>query len=114
MTPGSGPRRYDRRVPDPSAPPTLDLQLTWRGTFGRVRVFDDRVTAETSYDRDGLTAVPMDAVRGWRLGPCDVDAVCVEFVTPEETYRVLLDTSDEKLAELALRRVLGAPVPPAS
>ena len=98
-------------MPDTSASPTLDLQLTWRGTFGRVRVFDDRVTAETSYDRDGLTAVPMDEVEGWRVGPCDFDAVCVEFVTPDETYRVLLDTSDERLAELALRRVLGTPLP---
>lgn len=98
-------------MPDPSASPTLDLQLTWRGTFGRVRVYDDRVTAETSYDRDGLTAVPMDEVRGWRLGPCDFDAVCVEFVAPDDTYRVLLDTSDERLAELALRRVLGTPLP---
>jgi hypothetical protein len=101
-------------VPDLSVSPTLDLQLTWRGTFGRVRVFDDRVTAETSYDQDGLTAVPMDAVRGWRIEPCDFDAVCVEFVTPEETFRVLLDTSDEKLADLALRRVLGAPLPSGS
>ncbi|WP_420368082.1 hypothetical protein [Curtobacterium sp. L1-20] len=98
-------------MPDLSASPTLDLQLTWRGTFGRVRVFDDRVTAETSYEREGLTAVPMDQVRGWRLCPCDFDAVCAEFVTASETYRVLLDTSDEKVAELALRRVLGAPLP---
>jgi hypothetical protein len=101
-------------VPDPSVSPTLDLQLTWRGTFGRVRVFHDRVAAETSYERDALTAVPMDAVRGWRIEPCDFDAVCVEFVTPGETYRVLLDTTDEQVAGLALRRALGAPLPSAS
>jgi hypothetical protein len=89
----------------------LDLQLTWRGTFGRVRVFDDHVSAETSFERDGLTQVPMDAVHGWRIEPCDFDAVCVEFVTADETYRVLLDTSDEKVAGLALRRVFGAPLP---
>jgi hypothetical protein len=89
----------------------LDLQLTWRGTFGRVRVFDDHVSAETSFERDGLTQVPMDAVDGWRIEPCDFDAVCVEFVTADDTYRVLLDTSDEKVAGLALRRVLGAPLP---
>ncbi|SDQ74478.1 hypothetical protein SAMN02800687_2653 [Curtobacterium sp. UNCCL20] len=98
-------------MPDPSVSPTLDLQLTWRGTFGRVRVFDDRVHAETNFERDGLTPVPMDAVRGWRIEPCDFDAVCVEFVTPDDTYRVLLDTSDEKLAGMALRRVLGSPLP---
>ena len=98
-------------MPDPSVSPTLDLQLTWRGTFGRVRVFDDRVHAETDFERDGLTPVPMDAVHGWRIEPCDFDAVCVEFVTPDDTYRVLLDTSDEKLAGMALRRVLGSPLP---
>ena len=89
----------------------LDLQLTWRGTFGRVRVFDDHVSAETSFERDGLTQVPMDTVHGWRIQPCNFDAVCVEFVTPDDTYRVLLDTSDEKVAGLALRRVFGAPLP---
>lgn len=77
-------------------------------------MFPDRVTAETSYDRDGLTAVPVEQATGWRIGPCDVEAVCVEFVTPDETYRVLLDTSDEHLADLALRRVLGPPLPQAS
>lgn len=101
-------------MPDPSVAPTLDLQLTWRGTFGRLRVFDDRVSAETSYERDGLTQVPMHAVRGWRIEPCDFDAVCVEFITADETFRVLLDTSDERVAGLALRRALGAPVPSAS
>ncbi|SFF67769.1 hypothetical protein [Curtobacterium sp. YR515] len=101
-------------MPDPSVSPTLDLQLTWRGTFGRVRVFDDRVAAETSYERDALTPVPMETVRGWRIEPCDFDAVCVEFVTPGETYRVLLDTTDEQVAGLALRRALGAPLPSAS
>ncbi|ROP64381.1 hypothetical protein [Curtobacterium sp. PhB115] len=101
-------------MPDPSASPTLDLQLTWRGSFGRVRVFPDRVEAETDHERDALTSVPMDAVRGWRLGPCDVDAVCVEFVTEQETYRVLLDTSDERVAGLAIRSVLGPPLPSGS
>lgn len=101
-------------MPDTSTSPTLDLQLTWRGTFGRVRVYDDHVVAETSYERDGLTAVPMDDVRGWRICPCDFDAVCAEFVTDDVTYRVLLDTSDEQLADLALRRVLGAPLPQGS
>ncbi|MGN8049726.1 hypothetical protein ACTJKO_08530 [Curtobacterium sp. 22159] len=98
-------------MPDPSVAPILDLQLTWRGTFGRVRVFGDRVDAETSFERDGLTSVPMEHVQGWRIEPCDFDAVCVEFVTPDDTYRVLLDTSDEKLAALALRRALGSPLP---
>lgn len=101
-------------MPDPSVSPTLDLQLTWRGTFGRVRVFHDRIVAETSYERDALVPVPMDTVRGWRIEPCDFDAVCLEFVTPDETYRVLLDTTDERVAGLALRRVLGQPLPPAS
>ncbi|WP_267423725.1 MULTISPECIES: hypothetical protein [unclassified Curtobacterium] len=98
-------------MPDLSASPTLDLQLSWRGTFGRVRVFPDRVHAETSYERDGLTAVPMEHVQGWRIEPCDFDAVCVEFMTPEDTYRVLLDTSDRGVAALALQRVLGEPAP---
>ncbi len=101
-------------MPDPSVSPTLDLQLTWRRTFGRLRVYADRVTAETSYERDRLTEVPMESVRGWRIEECDFDAVCVEFVTASETYRVLLDTADERVAGLALRRVLGAPLPAAS
>ncbi len=54
--------------------------------------------------------VPMDAVQGWRLGPCDEDAVCVEFLTGQDTYRVLLDTPDEQLAALAIRKVLGPPL----
>jgi hypothetical protein len=99
--------RYDRDVPDP----TLDLQLTWRGTFGRVRVYADHVAAETSFERDELTTVPMDAVRGWRIEPCDFDAVCVEFVTADETFRVLLDTPDEGVTHHALVRVLGDPLP---
>ena len=41
-------------------------------------------------------------------------ATLVEFVTPGETYRVLLDTTDEQVAGLALRRALGAPLPSAS
>lgn len=98
-------------MPDRSAPPTLDLQLTWRGAFGRVRVFPDRVQAETSYERDALEPVPMESVHGWRIEPCDFDAVCVEFLTPDTTWRVLLDTADEQVAALALNRVLGAPVP---
>ena len=53
----------------------------------------------------------MDTVHGWRIEPCDFDAVCVEFVTADDTYRVLLDTSDEKVAGLALRRAFGAPLP---
>ncbi|PCN49330.1 hypothetical protein Csp2054_03915 [Curtobacterium sp. 'Ferrero'] len=101
-------------MPDPSLVPSLDLQLTWRGTFGRIRFFDHRVTAETSFERDALTTVPMASVRGWRIEPCDFDAVCVEFVTDDDTYRVLLDTIDERLADHALRRVLGAPLPSAS
>ncbi|MFZ6993653.1 hypothetical protein ACO0E1_17345 [Curtobacterium sp. RRHDQ66] len=101
-------------MPDLSASPELDLQLTWRGAFGRVRVFRDRVHAETSYERDALTTVPMDAVQGWRIEPCDFDAVCVEFLTPDDTYRVLLDTSDEGVAALALRRTLGTPAPAAN
>lgn len=101
-------------MPDRSASPTLDLQLTWRGSVGRVRVFPDRVHAETSYERDALTAVPMESVTAWRIEPCDFDAVCVEFMTADDTYRVLLDTSDEQVAALALRRVLGAPTPASS
>lgn len=97
-------------MPDPSLIPSLDLQLTWRGAFGRVRFFDDRVTAETSYERSGRTEVPMGSVRGWRIQPCDFDAVCVEFVTDDDTFRVLLDTTDERVADHALRRVLGAPL----
>ncbi len=97
-------------MPDPSPFPSLDLQLTWRGAFGRVRFFDDRVRAETSYERPGRTEVPMDAVRGWRIEPCDFDAVCLEFVTGSETYRILLDTADERVADHALRRVLGPPL----
>lgn len=111
IAPWSGTGRYDRRVPDQTVSPTLDLQLTWRGTFGRVRVFSDRVAAETDFERDARTQVPMDSVHGWRIEPCDFDAVCVEFVTPEDTYRVLLDTSDERVAGVALRRVLGNPLP---
>lgn len=91
--------------------PTLDLQLTWRGTFGRIRVFADHVQAETSFERSELTTVPMDTVRGWRMEPCDFDAVCVEFETPDETFRVLLDTSDEGVTHHALVRVLGDPLP---
>ncbi len=79
-----------------------------------MRVYADRVHAETSYERDALTTVPMDAVRGWRIEPCDFDAVCVEFLAPDDTYRVLLDTSDEHLAAQALRRALGEPAPAAS
>lgn len=97
-------------MPDPSLFPSLDLQLTWRGAFGRVRVFDDRVTAETSYERAGRTEVPMASVRGWRIEPCDFDAVCVEFVTDDDTFRVLLDTADERVTDHALRRVLGPPL----
>ncbi|GGL08768.1 hypothetical protein JOE58_001273 [Curtobacterium luteum] len=97
-------------MPDPSLVPSLDLQLTWRGVFGRVRVFDDRVTAETSFERPVRTTVPMTSVRGWRIEPCDFDAVCLEFVTDDDTYRVLLDTSDESIADHALRRVLGPPL----
>lgn len=77
-------------------------------------MFRDRVHAETSYERDALTTVPMDAVQGWRIEPCDFDAVCVEFLTPDDTYRVLLDTSDEGVAALALRRTLGTPAPAAN
>ncbi|MDM7888888.1 hypothetical protein QUG98_10525 [Curtobacterium sp. RHCJP20] len=101
-------------MPDPSVSPTLDLQLTWRGTFGRIRVYDETVRAETSFERDGLTQVPMDRVIGWRIEPCDFDAVCVEFVCADETFRVLLDTGDEQVARLGLERALGAPLPPAS
>ncbi|WFR66491.1 hypothetical protein P9139_17095 [Curtobacterium flaccumfaciens] len=101
-------------MPDSSAHRRSNLQLTWRGTFGRVRVFADRVSAETSFERDALAQVPMDAVHGWRIEPCDFDAVCVEFVTADETYRVLLDTSDERVAGLALRRALGTPLPAAT
>ncbi len=101
-------------MPDSPVSPSLDLQLVWRGTFGRVRVFPDRIDAETDYERDARTRIPMDAVRGWRIEPCDFDAVCVEFVTEQETFRVLLDTADEKVAGLALRRALGTPLPPAS
>jgi hypothetical protein len=94
-------------VPDP----TLDLQLTWRGTFGRVRVYTDAVVAETSFERSERTVVPMDQVTGWRIEPCDFDAVCVEFETAEETFRVLLDTSDEGVTARALTRVLGEALP---
>jgi hypothetical protein len=97
-------------MPDPS----LDLQLTWRGAVGRVRVWSDHVAAETSYERDELVRVPMDRVRGWRIEPCDFDAICVEFVTPDDTFRVLLDTADEPVVDVALRRTLGAPLPPTS
>jgi hypothetical protein len=101
-------------VPDLSVPPTLDLQLAWRGATGRVRVFRDHVTAETSYERDALASVPMRALVGWRLEPCDDTAVCVEFVTEDDVYRVLLGRQDEGVAALALRRVLGEPLPAAS
>ncbi|WP_146240318.1 hypothetical protein [Curtobacterium sp. MCSS17_008] len=101
-------------MPDPSVSPTLDLQLTWRGTYGRLRVHDHTVRAETSFERDGLTEVPVDRARGWRIEPCDFDAVCVEFVCEDETFRVLLDTRDEQVTRLALERALGAPLPPAS
>ncbi|WIB69626.1 MULTISPECIES: hypothetical protein [unclassified Curtobacterium] len=97
-------------MPDRSASPTLDLQLSWRGAYGRLRVFADRLEAETDYQRETRTAVPMDAVQGWRLGPCDEDAVCVEFLAGPDTYRVLLDTPDEQLAALAIRKVLGPPL----
>ncbi|MCA5924125.1 hypothetical protein [Curtobacterium oceanosedimentum] len=96
-------------MPDSSVSPTLDLQLSWRGAYGRLRAFPGRLEAETDYQRPARTAVPMDEVQAWRLGPCDEDAVCVEFVTPQETYRVLLDTPDECVAELAVRKVLGPP-----
>lgn len=98
-------------MPDPSVSPTLDLQLTWRGTFGRIRVYDDTVRAETTFERDGMTQVPMGQVRGWRIEPCDFDAICVELVTDDDTYRVLLDTGDERVARLGLERALGAPLP---
>lgn len=131
MHTGSGTRRYDRRVPDPSVSPvpvppvpvppasvppasvgpTLDLRLSWRGAYGRLRVFPDRLEAETDYERAARADVPMDAVRSWHIGPCDEDAVCIEFVTGAETFRVLLDTSDEELAALAIRKVLGPPQP---
>ncbi len=101
-------------MPDPSVSPTLDLQLTWRGTFGRIRVYDETVRAETSFERDGLTQVPMDRVVGWRIEPCEFDAVCVEFVCTDETFRVLRDTGDERVARLGRERALGAPLPPAS
>lgn len=101
-------------MPDLSVPPTLDLQLAWRGATGRLRAFRDHVTAETSYERDAVTAVPMSAVVGWRIEPCDDMAVCVEFVTGDDVYRVLLGMRDEGLAALALRRVLGEPLPGAS
>ncbi|WP_022904222.1 hypothetical protein [Curtobacterium sp. B8] len=52
----------------------------------------------------------MTSFRGWRIEPCDFDAVCLEFVTDDDTYRVLLDTSEESIADHALRRVLGAPL----
>ncbi|MBF4602296.1 MULTISPECIES: hypothetical protein [Curtobacterium] len=100
----------DRSVSPASVPPTLDLQLSWRGAYGRLRVFPDRLEAETDYEREARVSVPMDAVSGWRLGPCDEDAVCVEFVTAPETFRVLLDTSDEQLAALAIQKVLGPPL----
>lgn len=106
----SGTRRYHQRVPDRSVSPTLDLQLSWRGAYGRLRVFPDRLEAETDYQREARTTVPMDAVQGWRLGPCDEDAVCVEFLAGQDTYRVLLDTPDEQLAALAIRKVLGPPL----
>lgn len=98
-------------MPDPSVSPTLDLQLTWRGTTGRIRFFEHGVRAETSFEQDGRTQVPMERVTGWRVEPCDVDAVCVEFVTDDTVYRVLLDTADERLARLGLERTLGAPLP---
>jgi hypothetical protein len=100
-------------VPDSPVPPTLDLQHTWRGAGCRVRVFRDRVTAETSYERETLLPVPMDAVQGWRIEQCDFDAVCLEFVTPSDVWRVLLAPADEAVADLALRSALGAPLPPA-
>jgi pyrimidine deaminase RibD-like protein len=53
----------------------------------------------------------MRAVVGWRLEPCDHTAVCVEFVTEDDVYRVLLGMQDEGVAALALRRVLGEPLP---
>jgi hypothetical protein len=79
-----------------------------------MRVFRDRVTAETSYERDALLPVPMHATQGWRIEECDDDAVCVEFVTPDDVWRVLLSPADESVADVALRSALGAPLPPAS
>ncbi|NII42321.1 hypothetical protein E9228_002979 [Curtobacterium flaccumfaciens] len=101
-------------MPDSPVLPTLDLQHTWRGALCRVRVFRDRVTAETSYERETLLPVPMEAVSGWRIEECDFDAVCVEFVTMTEIWRVLLSPADESLADMALRSALGAPMPAAS
>lgn len=101
-------------MPDSPVLPTLDLQHTWRDAVCRVRVFRDRVTAETSYERETLLPVPMEAVQGWRIEECDFDAVCIEFVTPDDVWRVLLAPADEALADLALRPVLGAPLPPAA
>jgi hypothetical protein len=71
------------------------------------------VTAETSYERETLLPVPMQAVQGWRIEQCDFDAVCLEFVTPGDVWRVLLAPADEAVADLALRSALGAPLPPA-
>lgn len=91
--------------------PTLDLQLTWRGSVGRLRVYPDHhIEAETSYERDAVERVPMDAVTGWRLEPCDFDAVCVEFPVGDDVYRVLLDTTDAAVARMALQRALGDPI----
>lgn len=77
-------------------------------------MFRDRVTAETSFEQDTLLPVPMDAVLGWRIEECDFDAVCVEFVTLTDIWRVLLSPADETLADMALRSALGAPMPSAS
>lgn len=102
---------YALDVPDAARTPTLEWQLTWRGAFGRIRVFRDQVCAETSYEQEQLLPVPMETVMGWRIAPCDFDAICVEFIATGTTWRLLLHSTDEVVLDVVLRERLGEPTP---
>lgn len=93
--------------------PTLELQLLWRGVVGRLRVREGEVQAETNYGRADLVAVPMAQVERWFSAPAEIDACTIVFVTPDDSYSVLLDRRDEPMALVALRRTLGEPQPDA-
>lgn len=102
---------YALNVPDAARTPTLEWQLTWRGAFGRIRVFRNQVCAETSYEQEQLLPIPMETVTGWRIAPCDFDAICVEFITAGTTWRLLLHPTDEAALAVALRERLREPSP---
>jgi len=99
-------------VPDSTAHPTLDFQHAWGGAIGSLQVTGRHVTAETSYERERLLPIPMGNLQGWRLGDCDFDAVCVEFVATDDVWKVLLVPADKAFVNFALRRALGPPLPP--